>query len=320
MFSISPPSTHNHTLEDGHDDTDPPIAQLPRNEASTIETTNEHTLEDSDVEDQVVVPIAPLTSTEIPPTNQHQRDMAFDRLMKIDFSKSDPEDTASAQLDVVISNISPEAWNRFTELDDITTKYMWYCIATKQVFIIELPTAQHETTTNAIVYQMMHAMPNQLIAVGSTTFRGNDGICRQPDGCFVPQHTPPPHAVSRKEFVTFVIEVGVSQGWQDHGGKPGLHTKGHEWFAYHPTVEYVLLVRVSKGLLVMEVELWKRNTPNAGVQVSVRQNFRPADVEIALETRCLLGLQPNTPLPQHVPATINIAMAQVRAQLEAVIG
>jgi hypothetical protein len=114
-----------------------------------------------------------------------------------------------------------------------------------------------------------------------------------------------------------VIEVGISQKWEKRGG---LDEKARKWFRVLRMrgLQYILCVKVDKKKNQSSEYSYKLYDVPALNRVFPAPTPDPIKFTEALEAtvhlnaRCILGIHPNTPLPQGVNDPIIINLSYIR--------
>jgi len=185
------------------------------------------------------------------------------------------------------------------------------------IFIVEIPSEPHEIAIGEIGVQIGRSQVYQHITDFSSSRKiGNDGIGREADKSYVPyqNHFAPgavlPHGINAKDWITLVFEVGWSQGFNT---PRGLRAKANLWLNNYPTVEYVVLIHVSKKCHALNLQLFERGVQN---NPTITTNFSHGNHNLALDTKRVLGIPANSPLPQNFPQNIIIDLAQIRERVQ----
>jgi hypothetical protein len=162
-----------------------------------------------------------------------------------------------------------------------------------RIYIVELPKGIHEAFNDALKVAMARAtgtFDDHLVHHGATYVESLRHI--EPDSGFGPEHgigATRPNGMDWDEYHTVKVEVGVSRGWDN------LDQKAIEWSRF-PGVEYILCVQLSPDL---EVRQYKLHSVVHGAIVQPQMNATDIidPTIIVFDSRRLLGLPPNIPLP-----------------------
>ncbi|KAI9907948.1 hypothetical protein PsorP6_003112 [Peronosclerospora sorghi] len=233
-------------------------------------------------------------------------------------------------------------WNRYVQSENQALGSRWMAWWDDKVFIVDLPTALHEVLFDAVRRAITEATGTgvtHLACYGATYIGDNvtlpDDIRAiianlEPDCSFGPDPGAVlPPGFMWEEFQTLKVEVGVSQGWgarveRGQAGQQGqqreagqrrlatLNEKANAW-RLCPGVEYVLCIRISRGLRVREYRL--DSIVNGQFE---DPNMQPAPIEnntvIQFDPWRLLGIPQGRALPAgfNNPVQFNLLNAVER--------
>ncbi|KAF0701910.1 hypothetical protein AaE_016245 [Aphanomyces astaci] len=142
---------------------------------------------------------------------------------------------------------------------------------------------------------------------------------KEADASFGPQRTTPnrnapPPGRTIADWLTLVVEVGVSQTW------PQLIAAATWWCGY-AGIEYILLLKVSADGTRFEYRFYDIVTPGVLPDVPTRDFQRsirpdPRAINIGFNMRRILAIPPNQPLP---PGVNQVAVVNLRDIMDSVI-
>jgi hypothetical protein len=123
--------------------------------------------------------------------------------------------------------------------------------AERKIWVVEIPKTFRHNEAIALFHNAFRvAVPDAADLVSAPldlTFRGTDNKDREPDACWRSGHfDTPPYAV---------LECGASQPIT---GPKGLYGKRDIWFAYYPSVHYVIIMHLSPKGRCAWIEVWQR--------------------------------------------------------------
>ncbi|RHY01136.1 hypothetical protein DYB25_013431 [Aphanomyces astaci] len=184
-----------------------------------------------------------------------------------------------------------------------------------RLLIVELPNSTvHESTAWEFGSEFNRATGNdrEVARRGATTVSRDALPDKEADASFGPRRTTPhrnapPQGRTIADWLTLVVEVGLSQTW------PQLIAAATWWCGY-PGIEYILLLKVSADATRFEYRFYDIVTPGVlpdvptrGFQQSIRPDPRAINIEFNM--RRILSIPPNQPLP---PGVNQVAVVNLR--------
>ena len=203
--------------------------------------------------------------------------------------------------------------SRFLELND-----------NGQVFIVDLPTTIHESTSRKFSSHFVAATGNlrEIAERGSMTARRAGFPNKEADDTFgpmgsTPNRTPPPVPRTIADWVTLAVEVGRSQSWASL-------ERAALWWCHYIGIQYILLLKVSASAMQIEYRLYDIVTPGnlpppLHHRIRLRNPERPAD-SVTFDMRRILSIPAYQPLPngvnQHAVVNLRTVMNNVISSLQ----
>ncbi|ETV71661.1 hypothetical protein H257_13105 [Aphanomyces astaci] len=191
-----------------------------------------------------------------------------------------------------------------------------------RLLIVELPNSTvHESTAWEFGREFYRATVNdrEVASRGSMTASRDALPDKEADASFGPRRTTPhrnapPQGRTIADWLTLVVEVGLSQTW------PQLIAAATWWCGY-AGIEYILLLKVSADATRFEYRFYDIVTPGVlpdvptrGFQQSIRPDPRAINIEFNM--RRILSIPPNQPLP---PGVNQVAVVNLRDIMDSVI-
>jgi hypothetical protein len=193
-----------------------------------------------------------------------------------------------------------------------------------KLWIVELPTSpEHERMANQFAKALEgQAIGNFIDLLGSSTTNVNGQ--KEADKTYGPRRNLPNSVRAAEPSITFVVEVGRTQQWDS------LRGRAFEWYHY-PGIKYILLISVNAAESCVSYEFYDVSLhdlqqdaagneilpthPDTAIQMfrySARLTANGTSPHtITLNSRRLLGIPTNQPLPQGVPPHVAVHLRDV---------
>jgi hypothetical protein len=220
---------------------------------------------------------------------------------------------------LVCDEVKIDVFNTFleTKSEGLIIRGRFLELLDRKLYIVDWPTYVHESVVQYLTMRFLQACGNSSVIrqSGSITAHNLGYPNKEADATFgpmkrTPNRTNPPHGIQFSSWITFAIEIAVSQSWTSL-------ERAASWWMRYPGIQYILCIKVSHKARCWSYRLYSISTnsqnllPQPIVHGEFRGNIVAGEHLINLDARRVLSIPHGSPLPQGVNSVFTIDLKAV---------